>query len=80
MIDDQICEKSVMCPIYTGVLDANPVLIKTYKHLYCENGAEGRAACKRYQTVLRVGSCPPSILPNSHLSVDDIVKKIQNNG
>lgn len=75
---DKICEKSEKCPIYRGVLESNPVLIKTYKHLYCENGAVGRASCKRYQVALRVGSCPPDILPNSHLSVNEIVRRIEN--
>ncbi len=78
-MDDKICEKSGKCPIYTGILESNPVLIQTYKHLYCENGKEGRERCKRYQVATRVGSCPPDILPNSHLSVNDIVRRMENN-
>ncbi len=72
-----ICEKSVKCPLYAGALGSNPVLIQTYKHLYCENGEEGRSKCKRYQVALKAGSCPPDILPNSHLSVDDIIRRME---
>ncbi len=74
-----ICEKSLKCPIYAGVLESNPVLVQTYKHLYCENGEDGRAKCKRYQVALAVGSCPPDILPNSHLSVKEIIRRMTKN-
>ena len=57
-----------------GVLGSNPVLIQTFKHLYCENGKEGREKCKRYQVAARAGKCPPDLLPNSKVSVDDIIK------
>ncbi len=77
MSECKICEKAVKCPIYSGVLESNMVLIQTYKHLYCENGEEGRAKCKRYQVALIAESCPPDILPNSHLSVKDILRKIE---
>ncbi len=76
MGDCKICEKAVKCPIYGGVLESNPVLIRTYKNLYCENGEEGRAKCKRYQVALIAGSCPPDVLPNSHLSVNDIIRRM----
>jgi hypothetical protein len=78
MDDDKICLKAAKCPIYTGILKSNPVLIQTYKNLYCERGKEGRDKCKRFQVSLRAGSCPPYILPNSKLSVEDIIKKIEN--
>ena len=74
MDDDRICEKSVKCPIFTGVLGSNPVLIQSFKHLYCENGKTGREKCKRYQVAVRAGKCLPDLLPNSKMSVDDIIK------
>ena len=72
MDDDKICFRSVKCPIYTGVLESNEILIKTFKNLYCENGKEGRENCKRHQVATILGSCPPDILPNSDLSMDTI--------
>ncbi len=65
------------CPLYAGVLESNEVLVKTYKHLYCENGEDGHNKCRRYQVANIAGSCPPDILPNSHLSVNDIIKRME---
>ena len=79
MDEDKICVKSAKCPIYSGVLQSNRVLIQTYKNLYCENGKEGREKCKRYQVAIRVGSCPPDLLPNSRISVDAVIYKMKNN-
>jgi hypothetical protein len=76
MDEDKICVKAAKCPIYSGVLASNAVLIQTYKNLYCENGKTGREKCKRYQVATLAGSCPPDILPNSKLSVDDIINKM----
>jgi len=77
MDDDKICERSIKCPIYAGILESNLVLIHTFKHLYCENGNLGRERCKRYKVAMRTGKCPPNILPNSRLSVDDIIRMME---
>ena len=77
MDDDKICVKSAKCPIYTGVLESQEILIRTFKNLYCENGQKGRNNCKRYQVALIAGSCPPDILPNSDLSVDTIIRLME---
>ena len=77
MEGSKICEKTVKCPIYTGLLASNELLIQTYKHLYCERGVEGRVKCKRYQVAMKAGSCPHDILPNSTLSVDDIIRRME---
>jgi hypothetical protein len=77
MDNDKICEKVEKCPIYSGILESNEVLTKTYKHLYCENGAEGRNKCIRYQVAKIAGSCPVNILPNSHLSVKEIIRRME---
>jgi len=77
MNDDQICPRAVKCPIYSGVLESKVILVQTYKSMYCENGKDGRDKCKRYQVILRKGVSPPDLLPNSHISVDDIIKRME---
>ena len=77
-MESKLCPKSEKCPIYGGVLKNNEMLTETYKTLYCENGEEGTNNCKRYQVSSRIGSCPPDLLPNSKLTVDEIVAKISN--
>ena len=77
MNEDKICIKMEKCPIFTGILESNEVLIQIYKHLYCENGKVGRDNCKRYQVMLIAGYCLPDILPNSKLSVNYIINKMK---
>jgi len=71
----KICERSVKCPIYNGILNSNEMMIQTYKELYCDSGQKNHNRCIRYQVVKIIGYCPPDILPNSHLSVEDIIKR-----
>ena len=77
MDESKICERSVNCPIFTGVLEENKVLIQTYKNLYCHAGTTGRKKCKRFQVYMRIDTCPPELLPNSQLTVDDILKRME---
>ena len=77
MNDDKICIKSEKCPIYTGILESKEILVETYKSIYCEKGKAGREQCKRYQVALIAESCPPDILPNSDLSVDSIIRLME---
>ena len=77
MDNSKICEKAVKCPIFTGLLESNPLLIQTYKNLYCENWEKGRSRCKRYQVSVKAGSCPSYVLPNSTISVDDIIRRME---
>lgn len=80
MTDGKTCEKTSKCPIYSGVLKSNEMLTQTYKSLFCENGMDGRNKCKRFQVSSIMGSCPPNILPNTSLTVDEIVAKMRAEG
>jgi hypothetical protein len=77
MDDGKICDNAEKCPIFTGLLGSNKLLIQTYKHLYCEKGEEGRNKCKRYQVAMKAGSCPHDILPNTTISVNDIIRRME---
>ncbi len=70
------CEKLEKCPI-SDILKNDKMLTGTYKRLFCEAGEKGKQNCKRYQIAKKIGSCPINILPNTPLSVDEIIKKIQ---
>jgi hypothetical protein len=80
MVDNKNCEKTAKCPIYSGILQSNEILTQTYKKLFCESGSAGKNKCKRYQVAQIMGSCPPNILPNTHLAVDEIVEKMKAQG
>lgn len=80
MVDNKNCEKTEKCPIYSGILQSNEILTQTYKKLFCESRSAGKDKCKRYQVAQVMGSCPPNILPNTHLAVDEIVEKMKAQG
>jgi hypothetical protein len=77
MEDDKICENIEKCPIYSGILKSNSTLSSTYKNLFCLNGPEGKNSCRRYQVSKTIGTCPPNILPNSQMSVIEIINKMK---
>lgn len=77
MEENKTCEKSEKCPIYDGVLKSNNILTSSYKSVYCNNGIDGKNKCKRFQVSKITGSCPPNLLPNHILSVDEIISKIK---
>ena len=72
---NHICERSAKCPIYNEILKSNEIMIDTYKGLYCNAGQENYSKCKRYQVSKIIGWCPGNILPNSQISIEDIVKE-----
>ena len=79
-MNTNVCEKVEKCPIYLGILKSNEMLTRTYKNLFCENGVEGKNKCVRYQVAKVMGSCPPNILPNTKVSVEEIVEKMKREG
>ena len=70
-----ICKNVSECPLYTGKLESNPVRIKTYKSFYCENGKSNYEKCRRYQVGQVIEHCPPDILPNCNLTVEEIINR-----
>lgn len=67
------CENYQTCPIYSGVLQGLQFTSETYRKMYCDADSQGWSRCKRYQVKKRIGSCPEGILPNSNLSVEEII-------
>ncbi len=48
---------------------------KSYQQLYCVAGKEKYSECKRYETKEKYGVCPPDLLPNSKLTLEQIAEK-----
>ena len=47
-----------------------------YKDLYCNAGPERFETCKRYIASEKAGKpAPKNIIPNSELSIEEIIKK-----
>lgn len=72
---EKICLNSAKCLIFSGVLQGKEITSKAYRNKYCEAGQQGWESCKRYMTKAKFGSCPPDLLPNSILTLDEIRAK-----
>ena len=65
------CPNYEKCPIYNGILKGKTLTSKAYVQFFCD--AENYVTCKRYLVKKATGVCPPNILPNSVLSVEEII-------
>nr|WP_319400241.1 hypothetical protein [uncultured Carboxylicivirga sp.] len=69
------CPSVEKCPIFNGVLKDRMMTTKSYQKLYCTGGEEKYTTCKRFATKQRFGVCPPDLLPNAALSLEQIAEK-----
>jgi len=65
------------CPIYSGILQGKTMTSNAYRQFFCETDYKN---CKRYMVKQVAGKCPPDLLPNSIMSVDEIVKDLSKLG
>jgi hypothetical protein len=73
---EHICPKVEKCPIFiNNVLTIENAAV-AYKTLYCQAGEARYKTCKRYIVSNVLGSCPPSVMPNSCKSIEEIKAKI----
>ena len=66
------CPNSPKCPIFNGILADKVTTAKAYRTKYCEAGPQGYKTCKRFLAKEKFGECPPNLLPNAGLSLDEI--------
>ena len=69
------CKDCEQCPVYSGKLLDSKRSPEAYKAQFCEAGPNGWRACKRRMVLARTGTCPKMILPDSYLTVDEIIKE-----
>lgn len=70
------CPKVVKCPLFNDKILKREESAEVYKNLYCRN-SEKFATCKRYQVSEKIGSCADFVMPNSTLSVEEIIQKMK---
>lgn len=71
------CPKLEKCPIFKKGLLYSEATGQTYKNLYCLN-SERFKDCKRFIISEKTGlAVPDNILPNSSLSINEIIEKIK---
>lgn len=74
----EVCPNFEKCPIYNDILKDKETTANAYKKQYCEANKESWMRCKRYQVKEKYGKCPPNLLPNSSLSIEEIAKRYFN--
>lgn len=72
------CPKLEKCPIYINNVFLNPKAGETYRKIYCTAGYAKYSTCKRYMVSEKAGKpAPETIMPNSSLTVDEIIMRIK---
>jgi len=71
------CPKFAKCPIYQKDVFINEKAGTTYKNLFCTAGELKYKSCKRFIISEKMGRpAPDNIMPNSSMSIDDIISKM----
>lgn len=79
-MEKEPCSKVLKCPLFNGVLLKRSTSEDVYKNLFCNAGKEKWINCKRYQVAEKVGKCADWIMPNSSLTVDQIIVRMKEKG
>ena len=74
-----VCNLDHKCPIFNNKLLNNKSTEEAYKNMYCKNGYENYSLCKRFQVNDKVGKCADFVMPNSFLSVNEIIERMELN-
>lgn len=73
----EFCPKTPKCPLFNGNLLKRAESAEVYKNNYCKSKY---LECKRYQISEKVGKCADFVMPNSMLTLDEIVEKMKKTG
>jgi len=72
---ENVCPNSAKCPIFNGILSGKAMTSRAYRTQYCESGEDKWNTCKRLLIKNKCGACPPDLLPNSSLTIEQIAAK-----
>lgn len=76
---DSICPNINTCRmVATCDVVKDPLVKEDYINTWCRKGEEMWGKCKRYNTKKELGFCPDFIVPDTTLSLDEIIDKIEN--
>jgi len=74
-----LCPKTPNCRLFNGEILKREGAAETYKNLFCRS-KEKYHQCKRYIVSEKVGDCADFIMPNSSLSIEDIIDRMKKEG
>jgi hypothetical protein len=73
------CPNYATCQLINGVVEVSDNQKKSYTNNFCFNPKERWNECKRMVTKRTLGFCPDFVLPDSTLTVDEIMDKFDSN-
>jgi len=73
------CPKTTKCPLYNGKLLKRVESFEAYKHNYCSD-VKRYCQCKRFIIAEKFGKCADFIMPNSLLTLEEIERRMMNEG
>ncbi len=77
-MDKNICPNTNSCRmISTAEVVPNEKVKDEYMHTWCRNNQEKWSRCKRFITKAELGFCPDFVVPDTTLSIDEIVDKFE---
>ncbi|MFA6401191.1 MAG: hypothetical protein WCX31_06140 [Salinivirgaceae bacterium] len=75
----EICPKAPKCPLFNDGLLQRQESADIYKKMFCKSDTRFKE-CKRYLVSEKAGKCPPYVLPNSALTIDDVLTRMKKEG
>jgi len=78
-LETQKCPNKTTCPVHSveGFVK-DPVKKEYYIHTYCDAGEDNWSNCCRYIAKRSLNLCPVFVMPDSELTVDEILDKLEN--
>ncbi len=71
------CSKIGKCNLFGGELEIPEDSVIRYKCFYCLGEESRWSSCKRFMIIDELGYCPDFVMPNSLLSSEQIMNRIQ---
>lgn len=76
---NDLCPKIPLCRLFNDNLLKRAESVESYKNGYCRNSARYKE-CKRYIISEKVGKCADFIMPNSMLTIEQIIERMKKEG
>jgi hypothetical protein len=74
-----VCPKTPKCPLFNDNLLKRAGSAEVYKNGYCRDSKK-YMECKRYIISEKVGKCADFVMPNSMLTIEQIIYRMKTEG
>jgi hypothetical protein len=76
---NDLCPKTPKCTLFNDNLLKRAESAEVYKNIFCRDSSKYKE-CKRYIVSEKVGKCADFVMPNSMLTIEQIIEKMKNEG